>query len=153
MRAPASTSRLAIAHPAKPFNGHSGPQGQVGNRRPSQYPHSGRLPGGAAALGSEFDAIDAEAVAQGGAVRPAHGEPDPVLPLGELDTARHFDRPGGKERHGPANYPPSPSVAGTRPRSCQPGVALTAPKPGTFAGPATRPTSCSAVAPWVALLA
>jgi len=51
----------------------------------------------------ELKAIDAESVAQGGAVRPGHSEPDAVLSLRELKAARRFDRPGGKEW--PARWP------------------------------------------------
>jgi hypothetical protein len=45
----------------------------------------------------ELKAIDAESVAQGGVVRPDHGEPNPMLSLGEIEAARDFDRSGGKD--------------------------------------------------------
>jgi len=48
------------------------------------------LPGGAAASGRELKAIHAESVAQGGAIRPDHGESDPVLAFREFETARSF---------------------------------------------------------------
>ena len=79
------------------FTWHGALHEQVGNRRPSHGPRTGMLPGGAAASGPELKTIDTESVAQGGAVRPDHGEPDPVLSFRELDAACHFDRPRGKD--------------------------------------------------------